>query len=539
MRKFFVNESFARFVDDFSDEQKISQFIEDINMQVQIDKIKTTAGLLNYCESQQSWWFKNFGIWSWWNLSFILIIPFFIKIVTYFAGPSSIPQQFFDKIISEIKNGINPADYKTSAEFLARVKFIYPEYRNANFPPGTQEADALVNRRIHTDKVITMHHAFVSGNFREIYDYLSPREKAKITFEEYTDFLNIAKAKYDALPLETKKALQEATIFHDYGYKYAAKMNDHGYEGAVRVAEILRGLPNRSLEYIERLKFIILRHGDYGDIEAGGVLPKDILALNQTQQDLLFLVGMFDNMGKPPNYGGNSMTQQMINNYLTLIDRLKEYVKKNEFYKARFDNLLSPANFVGAIPVSIKQKLKDKVEKLVPADKKEAFHHVWNDRIRLDNYAIFSDMYKLRGYDPALIEERCAKLVVIIGEIVMKLDVDIRFDTDINYMLTMDHGTLFQRGIYLEALFDYLDNDRKIPYHLEEVGGQTKVILDLNEMVKKRHLVKRAAKFLVVVNIPAVFLKEITKIAKTLKADSAADFTGMNSDNIQAMLKAV
>jgi hypothetical protein len=407
-----------------------------------------------------------------------------------------------------------------------------------------------------------MYHAFVTENFQEIYDYLPDTKKTEISFKKYVEFLKIAKAKYDSLSPEFKKILQEATIFHDYGYEYAKKVNDHGYEGAWRVTDkILKDL--RNPDYLKYIHFIILKHGDYGDIGVVA-LPNDILELDQTHQDLLFLVGLFDTAGKLQKNGANNMTKEMTEHFTELVNKLKKQKAENNFYESRFDNLLSPKNIVAPIPEALKLNLKNKIEELIPVDKKNDFHAVWNDKIRIDNFGLFSDMYKLKGYPPNLIEKRCAKLVAIIGTIAIKLNLDIRFDADVNYLLGMEHKQLLQRGIYLEALFESLDN---IPdadifkenfiqktgdnltisgmlFHLETIGSQHKIILDLNKMVTKKNLIQRTARFIAFFKdekekLEPIFFREIIKIASVLVSDKADDFKDMNCNNIQKMMVAV
>ena len=148
----------------------------------------------------------------------------------------------------------------------------------------------------------------------------------------------------------------------------------------------------------------------------------------------------------------------------------------------------------------------------------------------------------------------------VIGAIAMQTGLDMKIDSDINYLLNMEPRHLFQRGIYLEALFEALDNievedifaegfvridgDKIVvggmKFHLEEQGDRYKLIVNINKMIKIKNIVKRAAKFILHFEIGAAerdfIIGQINKIASVLVEEQVDDFKGLDANQIQSIL---
>ena len=122
----------------------------------------------------------------------------------------------------------SPTTFGNAEEFLSHVLDRYPEL---NQLPA--------ERLKHVKRVIEIYHAFVTGDFRKIFDALPDKARESVDYEsEYLPLLKRLETLYNQLTNEEKEILETATILHDIGVP-GGRAWTHNIRGAERARMIL------------------------------------------------------------------------------------------------------------------------------------------------------------------------------------------------------------------------------------------------------------------------------------------------------------
>ncbi|MFH1715391.1 MAG: hypothetical protein ABH857_04270, partial [Elusimicrobiota bacterium] len=346
---------------------------------------------------------------------------------------------------------IDPQSIKTSDDFLHVVKKHYKVYREANFDKA---------RRDHTDKVIKMYYAFITGSFNEIYDDLFNKDVSRT--EYCADLGNLRDNFYGALTFHNKLVLMEATMFHDIGYADNGRVSMHMPVGAERIKSILKEI-GRDAEYIEDVSWLIFHHGDYQDARLC-LFPDDVLACEPSKQPLIFLITLFDVFGKVTP--SNMVNMKQLQDFKNMKKILAEYKSGNNFYKFRFGTLLAPYTWVGDIfnelarkkgkkcgPDDVNAELKKLFAEMISERNMESFHVVWNSVIRFYDTALLMELARVCREDkkyginglPENDFVHSAKLMTVMTYIAMALKEagagEVLISTDVDLLALFDSNS--------------------------------------------------------------------------------------------------
>ncbi len=314
-------------------------------------------------------------------------------------------------------------------------------FRHGAFKKYPQLRELPKDTQRHSGKVMEMYYAFVTRDFRTLYNALRPAVREQTDFERvYKPLLEELWARYDALSDSDKKALETATILHDIGL-YGGRRWTHNARGAQKAREILsaQGVP---ADMTDRVAQTIHCHGDVMDMGVDG-LPHEMLRMPLSDWDLTVLISIFDSAGKN---SGNTITASLLQTCLRFREVLSTHEQNNDFYRYRFQNLLCPLSVEGLQSGEF-EALEQMIHRLVPAQDMASFIDNWNHRLRLHAFGLNQGVARAS-------HENLVKLAKLISQAccaARALHPDLEewiVDTDLDYMNLNDA----QRAPYRDRL---------------------------------------------------------------------------------------
>jgi len=356
--------------------------------------------------------------------------------------------------------------------------------------------EIIERKHPHVRKVISVMEYFIAHDFDALCKTFS--SEMSINENEYKQSLEELFLIYQTLSPEAKEVLKIATIFHDIGSIKNKRDWIHNQIGAKSVKAILRRL-NYSERFIEKVSKIILHHGFYSNVGVD-YLPKDFSGFTEEEKDILLLIGVFDCSGRAT---GNILVPWKIQELISIRrTKAEKFIAGKDFYKYRFQNLLSPIVFTDPT-----QRKRDSEEIMDILDKKgyltDSFINSWNSHLRIYIFSVFQAIGKTSHEDFVKLVKIITDISTVFRERYPELTESI-IDTDLDFMSIQDskeresHISYIRRAVSLMPDTIDIDLIRKeleennytkalgLPIHLELEGNR--LIIDLETFSRQCNL---------------------------------------------------